>query len=149
MPRTLMLALVLTTTTAPALAQTTANPNDPGTPHRELPYDRGYDKPSARTDAINAPNAAKTADLNNRAAAEGGGVTIAPADQQQYATDMAKYRSSLRANRRTAVRDQIRYDRQQRAYADAMHVWRMQVRECNRGNRRACRAPTPRPGDFY
>lgn len=66
-----------------------------------------------------------------------------------YARDMAAYRTAVRRHNRTLIRDQVRYDRQQRAYADAMAVWRDQIAACKRGSARACRAPTPDPAAFY
>ncbi len=62
---------------------------------------------------------------------------------------MAAYREAVRANRRDAMRDQSRYDHQQRAYADAMAAWRMQTEACNRGRLKACKLPTPNPADYY
>lgn len=69
--------------------------------------------------------------------------------QAQYAQDMDAYRRSLRQHNRGVIRDQVRYDHQQRAYADAMSAWRQQVRACHHGNNRACRAPTPNPANYY
>ena len=42
-----------------------------------------------------------------------------------------------------------RYVRQQRAYADAMAVWRIQVEECKRGHRKACDMPPPDVTAYY
>lgn len=70
-------------------------------------------------------------------------------NQAQYQRDLATYEQSLRSSHHEAVRDQVRYNRQRRAYADAMTVWREQVRACHRGNTRACKAPTPNPADYY
>lgn len=61
-----------------------------------------------------------------------------------YARDMATYRTE----RRIAAADARLYARQQRAYADAMAAWRLQVEDCRRGRRAACEAPTPDPADF-
>ena len=78
------------------------------------------------------------------------GQSMANADTQaQYAADMEAYRRSLRQHNRGVIRDQVRYDRQQRAYADAMSAWREQVYACHHGHTRACRAPTPNPANFY
>lgn len=63
----------------------------------------------------------------------------------RYAADMAAYLDA----RHIAAADRMRYDRQQRAYADAMAAWRDQVRACRRGYQRACEAPTPDPAAFY
>lgn len=70
-------------------------------------------------------------------------------NRAQYAADMEAYRRSMRAHRRAVVADNAHYDHQQRAYADAMAAWRMQVRECKKGHPRACKAPTPNPADYY
>lgn len=69
--------------------------------------------------------------------------------QAQYQSDLAAYQQSLEANHRAAERDQAHYDRQRRAYADAMAAWRHQVYACHHGSNRACDAPTPNPADFY
>ena len=69
--------------------------------------------------------------------------------QSQYANDMAAYRKSITAAGNATIRDQARYDNQQRAYADAMFAWRMQVKACDRGHVKACKAPTPDPADYY
>ena len=148
-------AAILIAAAIPAVAQTDRGPTDqsapaasqdPGAPHTPLPYDRGYDKDSPRTDAINASGradvAAANADVNAQSSATGG------VDQAQYARDMADYRASLRARRHLANADMRRYDRQQRAYADAMADWRAQVYACRHGSNRACNAPTPNPADY-
>ena len=70
-------------------------------------------------------------------------------NQAQYQLDMEAYRRSLRAHNRRAVTDQVRYDHQQRAYADAMVAWRQQVHACHHGHTAACRAPTPNPANYY
>nr|MBA3897178.1 hypothetical protein [Sphingomonadaceae bacterium] len=119
-----------------------------------LPADRGYDKDSPRTEAINAPNrgevaaanAAGGAQANANAAAD----TRANANAQvAYDYDMANYVTALRAHDQAAVADARHYDRQQRAYADAMRAWRIQVYDCSRGITAACRAPTPDPAAFW
>jgi hypothetical protein len=71
------------------------------------------------------------------------------AAQAQYSNDMEAYRKSLTATGSATVRDQSRYDNQRRAYADAMFAWRLQVRACERGHVKACKAPSPDPADFY
>ena len=65
--------------------------------------------------------------------------------QAQYEQDVAEYRAKVRMN----DRDQMRYDRQQRAYADAMHQWRVQVALCEAGHTKVCKMPPPDPASFY
>lgn len=133
--------------TAPPAAAGSESPDAPRTP---LPYDRGYDKDSPRTDAINDSGRAGVEDANNAIAAQSaaqsrtGGV-----DTAQYSDDMAAYRDALRARRHTINSDARVYDRQQRAYADAMADWREQVYACEHGSNRACNAPTPNPADYW
>ena len=138
----------------PAVAQTqTAPPSEsPDAPRTPLPYDRGYDKPSPRTEAINRASRADVAAANNDIAAASAAqptVGVRIEDQARYEADMAEYRAALRANDRTAAIDAAVAAKQERAYADAMTAWRIQVQDCRRGINAACRAPTPRPGDFY
>src|SRR5690242_9048597 len=144
MKRTILLALLLA---APAMAQQS---QDPAAPRAPLPEDRGYDKQQARTDAINAPNRPEL-DATNRAANEAAqardaantGVTASA--QAAYDYDMANYVSALRAHDAVAAGNEAQYRAKQRAYADAMRAWRVQVYDCNRGIIAACRAPTPDP----
>lgn len=64
--------------------------------------------------------------------------------------DRRAYQAVVMAQHHRAVnRYDRRYARQQRAYANAMAAWRRQVTACNHGNRRACRAHSPRVADFY
>jgi len=49
---------------------------------------------------------------------------------------------------REVMRHRIRYARQERAYADAMADWRLQVIACTQGKTAACTAPTPNPEDY-
>jgi hypothetical protein len=110
--------------------------------------------PSPASEAVSAQTAPGVAAANADAAAEAnlrGGMIKADnvGATAVYARDMAAYRTAVRRHNRTLIRDQVRYDRQQRAYADAMAVWRDQVAACKRGSARACRAPTPDPAAFY
>lgn len=73
---------------------------------------------------------------------------VRPADQAAYEADLEVYRAEVRATDRANRYSIELAARQERAYADAMRAWRMQVAECRRGHTAACRAPTPRPGDF-
>lgn len=112
---------------------------------------------TARQRAVNAVEAPATAQLNTdvRAAAAARDAEAAQnaeinaAQQEQYAADMAAYRSKVVENRITVAQDEHRYVRQQRAYADAMAAWRVQARECQKGKRAACNAPPPDPANFY
>ena len=101
-------------------------------------------------DGYNARVEGANGDVAVQAAQRQAGQSMMNADNQaQYQQDMEAYRRSLRAHDRRAVRDQVRYDRQQRAYADAMVAWRQQVYACHHGHTAACRAPTPNPAAFY
>ncbi|PZO88373.1 MAG: hypothetical protein DI623_12840 [Sphingomonas sanxanigenens] len=72
-----------------------------------------------------------------------------PASEASYQRDMAAYRALVTARKIAVASDAVRYARQQRAYADAMQAWRVQVDQCQRGDSKACKAPTPDPADFY
>lgn len=149
MRASMMIAALLAGATAlPALAQTMAPV--PASPTRELPYDRGYDKPSARTDAINAQEGPVTDGLNAQAGAAASASTTADIDAKAvYEADREAYWRALMAHDRSVLRTDERYIRQQNAYADAMVAWRLQDAACKRGNQRACKAPTPTPEQFY
>ena len=122
----------------PALAQPADNP-----PVSD-PYARGYTAPhSPAAPTVNAVEGPVTDSLNSQVA------TMNDTQKAQYDKDMALYRAAVAANARQTMRDQRRYDNQQRAYADAMFAWRLQTAACERGHLRACRAPTPDPADFY
>lgn len=128
-------ALIGTATAAPA--QTTPAP---------APADSTNPTPPPNTPGVAAANADVAAQAEVRTDA----VATSNAEAQaQYAEDMAAYRASLVTNHRAAVADARLYDRQQRAYADAMAAWRHQVDACKRGNGAACKAPTPNPADFW
>ncbi|WCT74870.1 hypothetical protein PQ455_06525 [Sphingomonas naphthae] len=145
----MMIAALLASATAlPASAQTL--PTAPASPTRELPYDRGYDKPSPRTDAINAQEGPVTDTLNAQAGAAATATASADIDAKAvYEADREAYWRALMAHDRSVLRTDERYARQQNAYADAMVAWRMQDAACKRGNQRACKAPTPTPEQFY
>jgi hypothetical protein len=141
---------------APLYAQTPTTPptqpgskDDPGTPRTPLPADRGYDKPQVRTEAINAPNRGDVAAANSTTS--GSSVTAAEVSanlQAQYDADMAEWMGKMRTRGAIADANAAEYERRQRAYADAMYVWRMQVADCKRGYQFACNRPTPNPADF-
>jgi hypothetical protein len=67
----------------------------------------------------------------------------------QYQQDMSAYRAALRAHHHAVNANARVYDHQQRAYADAMAAWRMQVRACHHGHTRACNAPAPDPANYW
>ena len=144
----------------PLVAQTAApttpptqpgSKEDPGTPRTPLPADRGYDKPQVRTEAINAPNRDDVAAANSTTTS-GSSVSTAAVQadlQAQYNADMASWLTAMNSRDAKIAANASQYDRQQRAYADAMYVWRMQTRDCERGFVFACNRPTPNPADFY
>lgn len=133
-----------------APAQQTSPRNDPNVPRTPLPYDRGYDKPDPRTDAINdAARPGVQAANNAQRAATAGGPTLTVVERGRYDADMADYLAQLRENNATAAANEAIYADRQRAYAEAMRAWRIQVTDCNAGINAACRAPTPRPADFW
>ncbi|WP_174274727.1 hypothetical protein [Sphingomonas bacterium] len=69
--------------------------------------------------------------------------------QAQYEADRAAYMTALAQHDAAVDRTDARWARQQRAYADAMAVWRWQVSECKKGHQRACNMPTPNPANYY
>ena len=145
--RMAVLALAATAA-APLLAQSATPLKDARTAaEAQAQYNQGYSGPRS-PDATGANPG--TTRLNTAVAVGTTGQLEGNAEAQaQYANDMAAYRKAVETNARQSAGDQVRYDNQQRAYADAMVAWRMQVRACERGKVRACRAPTPDPADFY
>ncbi len=69
--------------------------------------------------------------------------------QAQYDADRQAYLAALVQHDRAVDRTDARYVRQQRAYADAMAVWRVQVAECKKGRSSACKMPPPSVADYY
>ena len=138
------------TTTTPATQP--GSKDDPGTRRAPLPADRGYDKPQVRTEAINAQTRDDVARANSSANISSGSSSSTAAVQAdlqaQYDADMAAWMSSMRARDANMAANATQYERQQRAYADAMYVWRMQARDCERGYQFACSRPTPNPADY-
>jgi hypothetical protein len=126
--------------------------DDPGTPRAPLPNDRGYDKPQVRTEAINAQTRDDVARANSTTNVTSGSSVSAAAIQAdlqaQYNADMAAWLNAMRTRDANIAANAAQYDRQQRAYADAMYVWRQQVRDCERGFQFACNRPTPNPADY-
>lgn len=142
----IVLGVALAACSVAAAAQTgSASPDSPRTP---LPYDRGYDKDSPRTRAINDAERPAVQAANNAAAVEAADAAAATRSPQ-YEADLAAYDQALRDRRRVIATDRRIHARQQAAYADAMYAWRLQVAACDRGNRRACNAPTPDPAAFW
>ncbi|WP_235532786.1 hypothetical protein [Sphingomonas sp. Leaf412] len=144
--RNMLAAMAVMIVASPLAAQQSADPNAPRTP---LPYDRGYDKDQPRTRAINDAERPEVQEANDIALAQSRTVsapTVAgnAANEARYAADVAAYRVMLRQHRR----DVRAYARQEGAYAQAMADWRAQVDACDRGNRRACDAPTPDPMNY-
>ena len=145
--KSLLAAGALGLAALPAFAQSTVPGSPALPPTQELPTDRGYDKPSARVDAVNAAEAPVTAQLNGDS---GAAATVrSAADQAQYDADRDAYWAALVEHDRAVQRTDERWVRQQNAYADAMTAWRFQVAECKRGKRKACALPTPTPDQFY
>ena len=119
-------------------------------PAPEAAQDRGYDVQTPKHDAIDAQEAPVTQSLNAKAGQAAAVNEIAgEVDQAQYQTDMEAYHADVMAHAAATMRDEARYGRQQRAYADAMAQWRAQTDACNRGKLKACKLPTPNPADYY
>lgn len=119
-------------------------------PAPEAAQDRGYDIQTPKHDAVDAQEKPMTRALNSEV--EQGTTAqaaLSAADQAQYDADLAAYDQDVRAHRREVMADRARYRHQQRAYADAMAVWRAQTDACNRGKLKACKLPTPNPADYY
>ena len=116
---------------------------------------RGYvGVPSPNQAAVDASEKPITNALNGQAGAAASVQTTAAAtlsaDQQaQYDADRASYINALVKHDAAVSRTDARYARQQRAYADAMSVWRVQVAECKKGKQAACRMPPPNVSDYY
>jgi len=146
--------LLAATAFAPGLAQTTSGTENTGrTPAEE--YQRGYAAtPMPNQAQINAGGAPGTAAINNQvAAATSANNAAATAQyqetQEQYEADRQAYMDALIKHDASVNRTDERYIRQQRAYADAMRVWRAQVWACKHGRKRACDMPAPNPASFY
>jgi hypothetical protein len=146
--------LLAATALAPGLAQTTSGTENTGrTPAEE--YQRGYAAtPMPNQAQINAGGAPGTAAINNQVAATTSANNAAAAaqyqeTQEQYEADRQAYMDALVKHDASVNRTDERYIRQQRAYADAMRVWRAQVWACKHGRKRACDMPPPNPASFY
>ena len=92
-----------------------------------------------------------TTDALNRAIQQNAQATDAAnaERQRQYEQDRAAFRAAAEARRAKIMSDAMAYERQQRAYADAMAAWRIQSDACKKGDMKACKAPTPVPDDYY
>lgn len=134
------------TTTTPATQP--GSQDDPGTPRTPLQTDRGYDKPQVRTEAINAQTRDDVAAANSATVGSGNATAVQADLQAQYDADMASWMDTMSQRDKTIVRNAREHASRQRAYADAMYVWRAQVRDCERGYQFACNRPTPNPADF-
>ena len=151
--------LVVVAVPGPSLAQQVNG--DPATQPQTTPaqgtneVQRGYANPAMpHQDAINAGGQSGTAALNagvnnnlqDTQAVNAANQAIYQADS---ASDQARYDEALREHDRNIARSDRHYRHQQRAYADAMAAWRLQVRDCLAGHKMACNMPPPDPASFY
>ena len=104
----------------------------------------------AKEAAVDAQEQPATQTLNKAVAAVGNDAEKVNAENQaQYDADVAAYRAAVEAHAMATMHDDARYARQQRAYADAMAQWRVQVAACKQGKQKACDLPTPDPAAYY
>jgi hypothetical protein len=127
--KTLLIGLAAAALAVPAIAQA----YDPGS---------AQPAPASPNPGTTAANATVQQAVDAREAIAAGG-------QAQYEADRQAYLDALVQHDRAVNRADARYVRQQRAYADAMAVWRWQVQKCKQGSQRACDLPSPNPADFY
>jgi hypothetical protein len=149
--------MLAATALAPSLAQTTSGTENTGrTPAEE--YQRGYAAtPMPNQAEINAGGAPGTAAINNQVAsttsannaANNAAMEQYQESQAEYDADRQAYMDALVKHDASVNRTDARYVRQQRAYANAMRVWRAQVWACKHGHPRACDAPPPNPAAYY
>jgi hypothetical protein len=148
--------LLAATAIMPVLAQDAAPPPGPEGSAQEVA--RGYaNPPMPNQAAINAAGRPGTAALNNQVAAadanaqasNDAAVQMDAAAQAQYEVDRQAYMEALLRHDHAVKRTDARYDRQQRAYADAMYAWRRQVYACKQGHKAACDMPPPDPSRYY
>jgi hypothetical protein len=157
--KTLVGLLVAATALAPSLAQTQSSSGVENTGRSAAEeYQRGYAAtPMPNQGEINAGTAPNTAALNSQVSATtGASIAVNEAAQAQYQESQAQYDADRTAYMDALIkhdasvnRADARYVRQQKAYADAMRVWRAQVWACKHGRQRACDAPPPNPVAFY
>lgn len=135
--RAIFLVAVLAVSGAPALAQSRSMNS----------------VPEAHEQSINGQNSARdehrpTARQLNTSA--GRYYRMRSRARAQDRMDRRAYAAAITARHDRAVnRYDRRYLRQQTAYTNAMAAWRRQVAACKHGNRRACKAPSPRVANFY
>lgn len=144
--KTILLMLGTVAASAPLAAQSEPTGRSP----QEL-YQRGYAAtPMPGQAAADAQSRPAVAALNGQAGAvQADHAAQAEADRAQYAADRAAYMDTLARRNASVDRTDVRWRRQQNAYADAMAAWRAQVAACKAGNGRACDKPAPNPADFY
>ncbi len=105
--------------------------------------------PSTRTTADapqDRPGVPTTRDLNH---ISGMYAAMGSREQARYRMDRRAYVASVMQHRLDVRRYHRRYVHREIAYAEAMAMWRRQVRACHNGDRAACAARTPRTADFY
>jgi hypothetical protein len=147
MRKTMLALLLLGAAAAPAAAQETDAQT--GRSPSEL-YARGYAGATTAGQPADPAAQAGVAALNNDAAAASGAqVEMNAATRRQYEIDQQNYMNALLRRDAALDRSDARYVRQQAAYADAMAAWRLQVAACQKGKRKVCNLPTPRPADYY
>lgn len=152
--KTIFGVLIAAAAISPLFAQSNDAP-PPGPEGSAQQVARGYaNPPMPNQQEINAGGRAGTAALNNQvAAADASAQASSDASsaeaQAQYEADRQAYMGALVAHNRAVNRADVRYVRQQRAYADAMAAWRRQVYACKHGHQRACDLPAPDPSRFY
>lgn len=147
----LLSVVVAIASAAPLLAQ--SGEGTGRTPQQE--YQRGYAAtPMPGQAAVDAQSHPAVAALNGQAAAsqaqeQNAAAAQADVNRAQYDADRAAYMDALVRHDAAVDRTDMRWRRQQNAYADAMAAWRGQVAACKAGHRRACDMPAPNPADYY
>lgn len=145
--KALLFAAILVSSGGPALAQAgSMRPETSRTDAMPSAAKRG-DMPTGETSSAPARPRTTASQLNR---ANGDYYRMRSRARAQDRMDRRAYQAEVMARHHRAVnRYDRRYARQQRAYANAMAAWRRQVTACRHGNRRACRAHSPRVVDFY
>jgi hypothetical protein len=131
---------------SPALAQSSEGDQT----HRVDPNQPQNDGSAAASQTVAPGEIAPGADPGT-SAANGGVQSNIQATQAVNATNQAQYQSDLDSYGRAVAHhdaQDARYRQHQRAYADAMEAWRVQVAACQRGHTVACNAPAPDPANF-
>lgn len=127
------------TTPPPGVNEAQRGYADPAMPNQDQ-VDAGGNPGTA------ALNAGVNGNLQSQQAMNAANQAIYQADA---ASDQARYDQALREHDRDVRLGNAHYRHQQRAYADAMAAWRLQVRDCLAGHRAACDMPPPDPANFY